>query len=96
MSFYLVKQCLYAIRTSSLFAPKLTIMPQAKALVPLTPLRKISVTPVRMSAVDHSKLWTVERLLAVSLLASLPAAIAYPTAVLDNIAAISIVMHQYW
>ncbi|XP_044729997.1 succinate dehydrogenase [ubiquinone] cytochrome b small subunit, mitochondrial [Chrysoperla carnea] len=62
----------------------------------ITSIRNIQLSPKRMSAMDHSKLWTIERLLAVGLLVTLPIAIAVPNPVLDTIAAISIVMHQYW
>lgn len=61
-------------------------------------IRNFSLSAPRQSAAgsDHSKLWTAERALSAALLPLLPAAIAFPSQILDSLLAISIVMHAHW
>ena len=51
--------------------------------------------------VDHnskqgSKHWMVERVVAVGLLAAVPAAICYPTPLVDHCLAVLLPLHAYW
>jgi hypothetical protein len=59
----------------------------------------VSVIPPRreMSAGgDHTKLWTVERVLSLGLLGVIPAAFIVPSAAMDYLLAVSLVIHSHW
>ncbi|XP_076259348.1 succinate dehydrogenase, subunit D [Rhynchophorus ferrugineus] len=45
---------------------------------------------------DHSKLWTIEKVLSLGLLGIVPATFICPNQVLDDLFALSIVMHFHW
>ncbi|KAK4884551.1 hypothetical protein RN001_000822 [Aquatica leii] len=58
----------------------------------------ISILPAvrHMSGVDHRTLWKVERVLSAGLVVLLPACIAFPCEMLDNLTAIAVVSHFHW
>uniref|UniRef100_A0A0A9WVI8 Succinate dehydrogenase [ubiquinone] cytochrome b small subunit n=1 Tax=Lygus hesperus TaxID=30085 RepID=A0A0A9WVI8_LYGHE len=45
---------------------------------------------------DHSKIWTLERLLSIALMPVVPLGIMYPNILLDLIMSVAIVMHVHW
>ncbi|KPM06105.1 succinate dehydrogenase [ubiquinone] cytochrome b small subunit, mitochondrial-like protein [Sarcoptes scabiei] len=45
---------------------------------------------------DHTKIWIFERVLSASLLAVIPASLMIPSPVLDNLLALSLVVHVHW
>ena len=49
-----------------------------------------------MMSGDHSRLWPIEKALSVSLLVLVPAAIASPHFILDNLLAVAAVAHFHW
>ncbi len=48
------------------------------------------------SADDHTKLWTLERGLALALVPLVPAAFIFPSAAMDYLLAISFTLHAHW
>ncbi|KAJ3649813.1 hypothetical protein Zmor_021533 [Zophobas morio] len=61
------------------------------------PHSKILIAPqARMMSGDHSRLWPIEKALSVSLLVLVPAAIASPHFILDNLLAVAAVAHFHW
>lgn len=48
------------------------------------------------SADDHTKLWTLERGLALALVPLVPAAFLFPSAAMDYLLAISFTLHAHW
>ncbi|KAF5280432.1 hypothetical protein FQR65_LT03241 [Abscondita terminalis] len=64
----------------------------------LSSKNSISVLPAvrHMASVDHRGMWKFERILSAGLLALLPACIAYPSEILDNLTAVAIVAHFHW
>ncbi len=48
------------------------------------------------SADDHTKLWTIERGLALALVPLVPAAFMFPSAPMDYLLAISFTLHAHW
>ncbi|KAF5293019.1 hypothetical protein FQA39_LY13788 [Lamprigera yunnana] len=58
---------------------------------------EVSILPaVRHMSADHRTLWKVEKLVSLALVGLLPACIASPNELLDNITAIALVAHFYW
>lgn len=45
---------------------------------------------------DHTKLWTAEKVLSISLLGIVPTAFLIPSQFMDYLLAISVVMHNHW
>ncbi|XP_059477226.1 succinate dehydrogenase [ubiquinone] cytochrome b small subunit, mitochondrial [Neocloeon triangulifer] len=60
------------------------------AIVPVIPRREMS------AGGDHVALWTAERVLSVGLLGIIPAAFIVPSATMDYLLAVSLVMHSHW
>ncbi|KAF7492494.1 Succinate dehydrogenase [ubiquinone] cytochrome b small subunit [Sarcoptes scabiei] len=61
--------------------------------------KKIIHFPKRLmssDAHDHTKIWIFERVLSASLLAVIPASLMIPSPVLDNLLALSLVVHVHW
>ncbi|XP_046401816.1 succinate dehydrogenase [ubiquinone] cytochrome b small subunit, mitochondrial [Ischnura elegans] len=60
--------------------------------------KPFSVSPKRLAseAGDYSKLWTVERAVAIGLLGLVPAAFVFPSPPMDYILALTMVMHSHW
>lgn len=50
----------------------------------------------RSMSADHTKLWTIEKAVSLGLIALVPAAVAYPNVVFDNLAAVATVTHFHW
>ncbi|KAK4009887.1 succinate dehydrogenase [ubiquinone] cytochrome b small subunit A, mitochondrial-like [Daphnia magna] len=48
------------------------------------------------SADDHTRLWTIERSLALSLVPLVPSAFMFPSAAMDYLLAISFTLHAHW
>jgi succinate dehydrogenase (ubiquinone) membrane anchor subunit len=60
-------------------------------------VRKISVSPVRMSGgLSHVTIWQWERILGIGMLGIIPAAIAYPSQIGDVAMAVTMVVHAHW
>jgi hypothetical protein len=51
---------------------------------------------MRLMSGDHSKMWPVEKALSLSLIFLIPAAIAMPNPIFDNLAAVAAVIHFHW
>lgn len=45
---------------------------------------------------DHTKLWTAEKVLSISLLGIVPTAFLIPSQFMDYLLAVSVVMHNHW
>lgn len=61
-------------------------------------IKQFSPSPKNMASQghDHSRLWTIERAVALGLLGLVPTAFLFPSPILDNILAIVVVMHNHW
>ncbi|KAF6202293.1 hypothetical protein GE061_004691 [Apolygus lucorum] len=67
----------------------------------LSKVQSFSTTSaVRASGVpdqhDHSKIWTLERLLSIALMPVVPLGVMYPNILFDLIMSVAIVMHVHW
>ncbi|KAJ9589725.1 hypothetical protein L9F63_017064 [Diploptera punctata] len=60
--------------------------------------KTFSLSPKNMSSHghDHSKMWTIERAVAVSMLGIVPTAFLFPSGLMDTILAVVVVMHNHW
>ncbi|XP_025162129.1 succinate dehydrogenase [ubiquinone] cytochrome b small subunit, mitochondrial isoform X2 [Harpegnathos saltator] len=68
-------------------------------ILPKLPARlTVNATQTRASSThgDHVRLWIVERLVSVSLLTLLPAALVFESKFVDGVLAIAVVMHSHW
>lgn len=45
---------------------------------------------------NYASLWTAERVISISLLGLFPAAVIYPSTILDTLLAVSTSFHIYW
>jgi len=61
-------------------------------------VKQFSLSAKQMAAHghDHTKLWTAEKVLSVSLLGIIPTAFLIPSPFMDYLLAISVVMHNHW
>ncbi|XP_066245457.1 succinate dehydrogenase [ubiquinone] cytochrome b small subunit, mitochondrial [Euwallacea similis] len=50
----------------------------------------------RNMSADHSKLWSIEKLVSILLLGVVPTMFIYPNKILDNIFSVAVVMHFHW
>ena len=69
----------------------------------LSPVKNFTVGPKALaetasckSTEDHTKLWTIERGLALALVPLVPAAFIFPTAAMDYMLAFSFTLHAHW
>ena len=59
--------------------------------------RTVMLSNIRnMSAQDHRALWKVERVVSLALLGLLPACVAFPNVIIDNLTTIAVVAHIHW
>lgn len=58
--------------------------------------RTLAETASCKSADDHTRLWTIERGLALSLVPLVPAAFIFPSPAMDYLLAISFTLHAHW
>ncbi|KAJ3638422.1 hypothetical protein MTP99_001788 [Tenebrio molitor] len=64
--------------------------------VMLTKENNLLSPQMRLMSGDHSKMWPVEKALSLSLIFLIPAAIAMPNPIFDNLAAVAAVIHFHW
>ncbi|XP_045605403.1 succinate dehydrogenase [ubiquinone] cytochrome b small subunit A, mitochondrial [Procambarus clarkii] len=96
-----------SLRLNGLYRVPTRITAQAtqvgsQALVPYQ-AKPFSVSPVtkgppeiEQAGHDHVMHWTAERILAVVLLGTIPAAVIFPTPAVEYFLALSLTVHSYW
>ncbi|KAI4466501.1 succinate dehydrogenase [Holotrichia oblita] len=57
---------------------------------------RISNTQIRQAHMDHGLLWTIERVWALALLGIVPLTFMAPSTIMDDIFAISVIIHNHW
>ncbi|KAJ8936609.1 hypothetical protein NQ314_012224 [Rhamnusium bicolor] len=57
---------------------------------------KINLVATRGMSGDHSKMWTIEKIVSLSLLGVVPATFLVPNTILDNVFAVLVVAHFHW
>ncbi|BES98720.1 succinate dehydrogenase [Nesidiocoris tenuis] len=74
---------------------------KARPLLLANKLESFSVTPAVSSrgahdAHDHSKIWTLERLLSIALMPIVPLGVLYPNILFDLLISVATTMHVHW
>ena len=82
----------------AMIKPNTPFISQSQPSTLLQNVQQFSVTSKNMAGQghDHSRLWTIERGVALGLLGLVPVAFIFPSTFMDNILAITIVMHNHW
>ncbi|KAG8222011.1 hypothetical protein J437_LFUL002772 [Ladona fulva] len=80
------------------YSQKLKNSDVSESILRCSVIKKFSVSPRQLSAEshDHSKLWTVERVVAMNTLALVPAAFIFQSPFMDCLISLLLVMHSHW
>ncbi|XP_044263646.1 succinate dehydrogenase [ubiquinone] cytochrome b small subunit, mitochondrial [Tribolium madens] len=90
-----------ALQQNLIKSASIVLAPSHKQQSTLSKSRHLLLAPqkvsqVRFMSADHSKLWPMEKALSLSMIALVPAAIAMPNIVFDNLLAVASVIHFHW